>query len=193
MSGKSAKPGMFGRLFGNRADAPQPDTATERQSAETPVEAPPQPDDVNIADADSQAGKTSWFSRLKSGLSRSSSALSTGVAEVFTKRKLDAQTLEDLEDLLIQADLGVEVAMNITGKLGDGRFDKGIEPEAVRRFLAAEIEAVLEPVAKPLMVDAAAAEAADLAQQTQEILASPSSAGVKSANSNSSQSDSSAK
>ncbi|QFT29381.1 Signal recognition particle receptor FtsY [Labrenzia sp. THAF82] len=98
----------------------------------------------------SEEPKLSWFQRLKSGLSRSSSSLTEGIASIFTKRKLDASMLEELEDILIQADLGVDTAMAITDRLSDGRYNKEISPEEVRAILSEEVEKVLEPVAKPL-------------------------------------------
>jgi fused signal recognition particle receptor len=91
-----------------------------------------------------------WFERLKAGMEKSSSRLSDGITGLFAKRKLDVATLSDLEDLLIQADLGVETAARITAQLAKGRFDKGISPDTVREVLAAEVERVLAPVAKPL-------------------------------------------
>ncbi len=94
--------------------------------------------------------KLSWFQRLKAGLSRSSNALTEGISSIFTKRKLDADTLEELEDILIQADLGIETAIAITDRVSDGRYDKEVSGEEVRAILADEIENVLEPVAKPL-------------------------------------------
>ncbi len=94
--------------------------------------------------------KKSWFQRLKAGLSRSSSALTEGISSIFNKRKLDADTLEELEDILIQADLGIDTAIAITDRVSDGRYDKEISGEEVRSILAEEIENVLEPVAKPL-------------------------------------------
>lgn len=94
--------------------------------------------------------KRSWFQKLKQGLSRSSSALTDGISSIFTKRKLDATMLEELEDILIQADLGVDTAMAITERLSEGRYDKEIEPEEVRAILSEEVEKVLEPVARPL-------------------------------------------
>jgi len=96
------------------------------------------------------APKLSWFQRLKNGLSRSSSALTDGISSIFTKRKLDAEMLEELEDILIQADLGVDTAMAITERLSDGRYDKEISPEEVREILSEEVEKVLAPVAQPL-------------------------------------------
>jgi fused signal recognition particle receptor len=97
--------------------------------------------------------KQTWFQRLKQGLSRSSASLTEGISSIFTKRKLDASMLEELEDILIQADLGVDTAMAITERLSDGRYDKEISPEEVRSILSEEVEKVLEPVARPLDLD----------------------------------------
>jgi fused signal recognition particle receptor len=98
--------------------------------------------------------KTSWWTRLSGGLKRTSASLGGAIADLVTKRKLDAATLEELEHELIRADLGVGFADRIASVLGDGRFEKGILPEEVRALLAAEIEKVLAPVAKPLEVTA---------------------------------------
>ncbi|GAB4064856.1 signal recognition particle-docking protein FtsY [Ancylobacter sonchi] len=91
-----------------------------------------------------------FWKRLTQGLTRTASNLSTGITDLFTKRKLDADTLEDLEDVLIRADLGVETSARIAEVVGKGRYDKQIEPEEVRGLVAAEIEKVLAPVARPL-------------------------------------------
>ena len=99
------------------------------------------------------APKLSWYQRLKSGLAKTSSQLTRGIADVFSKRKLDAATLEDLEDLLIQADLGIETSAKIAARLKAERYEKSITPEEVREVLASEIAKVLAPVAKPLLVD----------------------------------------
>ncbi|MEM9631932.1 MAG: signal recognition particle-docking protein FtsY [Pseudomonadota bacterium] len=101
----------------------------------------------------SEEPKASWFQRLKKGLSRSSASLTEGITSIFTKRKLDASMLEELEDILIQADLGVDTAMAITDRLSDGRYNKEISPEEVREILSEEVEKVLEPVAQPLDLD----------------------------------------
>ena len=63
---------------------------------------------------------------------RTSANISEGVTGLFTKRKLDAATLDDLEDVLIQADLGVETASRITQAIGEGRYDKEIAPEKLK-------------------------------------------------------------
>lgn len=98
--------------------------------------------------------KRSWWRRLRDGLSRTSSALTTGISDLFTKRKLDAGTLEDLEDILIQADLGLATSARIAKAVGEGRYDKQIEPDEVKAILAREVEAILTPVAIPLAIDA---------------------------------------
>jgi len=99
------------------------------------------------------APKLSWFQRLRAGLARTSSQLTGQITALFTKRKLDDDTLEELEDLLIQADLGVETAMRITGALSSERYGKDVTGEDVSRIMAAEIGKVLSPVAKPLQLD----------------------------------------
>ncbi|PWV98297.1 signal recognition particle-docking protein FtsY [Hoeflea marina] len=102
------------------------------------------------AEPQTQAG---WWQKLRQGLSRSSSQLTGQVTSIFTKRKLDDDTLQDLEDVLIQADLGVETAMRITGALSASRYGRDISAAEVNRVMAAEIEKVLSPVAKPLQLD----------------------------------------
>jgi fused signal recognition particle receptor len=96
--------------------------------------------------------KPSWFQRLRQGLSKTSTQLAQNISGIFTKRKLDADTLQELEDLLIQADLGVDTAARITAALAKGRHDKEITTEEVRTVLATEVERVLAPVARPLQI-----------------------------------------
>ena len=97
--------------------------------------------------------QTGWFGRLKSGLSRSSSKLTGGIAAIFKSRKLDAAALEELEDLLITADLGVATAALLTANLARDRFDKDVGDDEVRTALAANIAELLSPVARPLVID----------------------------------------
>jgi fused signal recognition particle receptor len=100
-----------------------------------------------------EAEPKGWFARLASGLKRSSDQLTGSITSVFTKRKLDNATLEELEDVLIQADLGIETATAITDTLRRDRFDRDVSGEDVRAVLAAEVEKVLGPVALPLEID----------------------------------------
>lgn len=90
-----------------------------------------------------------FFSRLKQGLSRSSARLNA----VFVKRQLDDETLEELEDELIAADLGPAVAGRIIEQFREKSFGENITPEEIRQTLATEISRVLEPVAQPFTLD----------------------------------------
>lgn len=96
--------------------------------------------------------KKGWLSRLTGGLKRSSNAITQGVVALVTKKKLDAEALEDLEDILIQADLGVTTSMAITGRLEDERFGKEVSEDEIKQVLADEVAKVLKPVAIPLRV-----------------------------------------
>jgi fused signal recognition particle receptor len=155
------KQSFFDRLFRPGADpaAASPDDLEQLPTESVVVpppsvpveavpEAPPQPE--------SPSAKTSasWWNRLRSGLARSSQSLTAGVTDLFTKEKLDRATLDELEELLIKADLGVETAARITDALARERLDKAIRPDEVRAVLAAEVDKVLAPVAKPLEIDA---------------------------------------
>ena len=96
--------------------------------------------------------KKGWLQRLRSGLSRSSTALTENISGIFTKRKLDDDTLEELEDALIMADLGVETAARMARRIAEDRFGKDVTDEEIRTALAAEIASILEPVAEALPV-----------------------------------------
>lgn len=127
-----------------------------RAEADTPEVAPAIVPVVSQASPPAQPQeKKSWFSRLKSGLSKSSTKLADGITGIFTKRKLDDEAIEELEDLLIQSDLGVTMAMRITDRLASTRYDKEISDQEVKAVLAEEVEAILAPVAKPLTLSGA--------------------------------------
>jgi fused signal recognition particle receptor len=127
--------GALGRLWGGK-DAGEP-AAIADTASDIPAAAP---------------AKAGWFSRLKQGLGKSSTKLSDGITGIFTKKKLEATTLDDLEDLLIEADLGIGTAENIIATLRKGRYDKDISADDVRSVLKTEVARVLAPVAKPLVV-----------------------------------------
>jgi fused signal recognition particle receptor len=99
-------------------------------------------------------GPRSWWQRLTGGLKRTSSSLGTALTDLVSKRKLDAAMLEDIEEALIRADLGVETAARIGAALGEGRYDKTISADEVKSVLASEVEKILSPVAKPLALGA---------------------------------------
>lgn len=98
--------------------------------------------------------KQSWWRRLSSGLKRTSSSLGTAVADLVTKRKLDRAMLEDIEDVLLRADLGSDVAARIADAVGKGRYDKAVSADEVKAVVADEVEKVLAPVAQQLVIDA---------------------------------------
>jgi fused signal recognition particle receptor len=108
-----------------------------------------------MSDSTDDKPKMSWWRRLSSGLKRTSSSLGTAVADLVTKRKLDRAMLEDIEDVLLRADLGTEVAARVAEAVGAGRYDKAISADEVKAVVATEVEKVLAPVAKPLVIDAA--------------------------------------
>lgn len=100
-----------------------------------------------------EENKGGWFGRLKAGLHRSSEKISTGITDLFTKRKLDAEALQDLKDILIQGDLGVSTATRLTSLLAKTRFDQEISSEEIKIALAEEVATILAPVAQPLVID----------------------------------------
>ena len=99
----------------------------------------------------SDAEKPGWFGRLTAGLSRSANALGDGVGRLLGGGKLDAATLESLQDLLIAADLGVGVAARLTADLAAARLGKDVTPEQVRGVLADGIAEILGPAEQPLV------------------------------------------
>src|SRR5918995_6950293 len=108
-----------------------------------------------MSDSIQDKPKQSWWRRLSDGLKRTSSSLGTAVADLVTKRKLDQAMVEDIEDVLLRADLGTEVAARIAAAVGEGRYDKAISADEVKTVVATEVEKVLASVAKPLAIDGA--------------------------------------
>jgi len=96
-----------------------------------------------------------FFNRLKEGLARSTSRITETLTTVFKKRRLDDEALEELEELLISADLGVDAAARVIAAFRRSRFGKEVTDEEIKQALAEEIAAILAPVAKPLVLDPA--------------------------------------
>lgn len=97
-----------------------------------------------------EGARRGWFGRLKDGLKKSAGQLTGNISSLFTQRKLDDAALEDLEDILIRADLGVTTAAKITQAIAADRYDKEITDQELREALATEVTGLLEPVAHPL-------------------------------------------
>jgi fused signal recognition particle receptor len=99
--------------------------------------------------------KDKWWHRLSGGLKRTSSALGGAISDLVSKRKLDAATIADIEDVLIRSDLGLDTAERIAAALRDGRYAAGISDDELKAVVAAEVEKTLTPVAQPLLIDPA--------------------------------------
>jgi len=106
-------------------------------------------------DSATQTEKPGWWQRLTGGLKRSSAALGGALSDLVTKRKLDAETIADIEDVLIRADLGLETSGRIADALRETRHDAEISADEIKAVVAAEVEQVLVPVAQPLVIDPA--------------------------------------
>jgi fused signal recognition particle receptor len=102
--------------------------------------------------SDSVDTKPSWWQRLSGGLKHTSASIGGAIADVVVKRRLDQAMLDEIEEVLIRADLGVDSAAKIAAAVGEGRYDKAISPDEVKAVVAAEVEKVLAPVAKPLAI-----------------------------------------
>jgi fused signal recognition particle receptor len=140
-------PGTREKGAPNEPDLPSPVTEPEK----------PKDDKPSKASAESApAPRRSWFTQLRSGLARTSTALSDNLTSVLNRRKLDAETLDELEDALIKADLGVAMAARIRSALASTRHDRALSPLHLREVLAAEVAKVLSPVAQPFVLDKSA-------------------------------------
>jgi fused signal recognition particle receptor len=165
------KKGWFARFRRGTPASELPQSAEPPQSAESEVEkeaeapvspAPSEsvsetPDSPARADLEreEEVEKKGWLSRLRAGLSKSTRRVTESITGLFTKKKLDQATLNELEDALIQADLGVSVAARLVEKLGKERFGKEVTDEEVRSAFADDIAEILAPVAVQLAIDKA--------------------------------------
>ena len=96
---------------------------------------------------------TSFLQKLGFGLKKSSAKLTGGISSIFTKRRVDAQTLDELEELLISSDIGVRASAKIIGSFAKRRLNKDAGDTEIKNELAADIEAILQPCEQPLAID----------------------------------------
>ena len=129
--------------------APPPVVIATPEPEPVPVAPPPRAVEPEPLPEPAAATRKGWLSRLQEGLSKSSKSITGSITAIFTKRKLDKDTLQDLEDVLLQADLGLPMAERIVKAVATGRYDKEIDPEEVKRILASEVSKVLKPVEVP--------------------------------------------
>ena len=126
-----------------------PDEPAPAPTAPAPV-APPAPEPELAPEAPTPGG---FFARLKAGLSRSTARLTENITSLFRKRRLDDEALEELEETLITADLGLPAAQRIVAGFRRTRFGKEVGEDEVKAALAEEIASILAPVAQPLRPD----------------------------------------
>jgi fused signal recognition particle receptor len=129
------------------------ETAEAEAEAEKAKEDDTQANNLTTDDNTPAPKKKSWLVRLKEGLLRTSSKLTQGIADLFASRRIDDEALEELEDLLIMSDLGVETATHLSETLRSKKFGKDVTAEEVKAVLAEEVENILTPVAQPLLID----------------------------------------
>lgn len=94
-----------------------------------------------------------WFERIKQGLSRTAAPIVQGIGGLLTKKRLDAQTVQEIEDLLITADVGAKTAHELAQALAKEKFDKDVDEHEVRSFFAGRITEMLAPYAGKLEID----------------------------------------
>lgn len=97
----------------------------------------------------------SFFQKLGLGLKKTSAKLTGGISDIFTKKKIDAQTLEELEELLISSDLGVKTTGRIIESFAKIRMNKEITEDEIKQALASEIEKILQPLEAEFVVESA--------------------------------------
>ncbi len=138
---------------GKVPEASAKDDAAKTGTGKTPAEAGEDAAAAEERDTVDDKPRKSWLARLREGLAKSSSALSGGIAGIFARRRLDEDTLQELEDILIQADLGIDMAERVIERLRRERFERTVSPEEIKTVLAEEIASVLKPVERPFEID----------------------------------------
>lgn len=111
-------------------------------------------DEVVQLEEVTDAATPSLLHRLKQGLSKTSHQLSEGITSIFHQKRLDAAMVEELEEVLIMADMGVAAAARITSEFAKDRYDKQIEAEEVKALLAGHIARILQPVEREITLTA---------------------------------------
>jgi len=99
---------------------------------------------------DSGDSQATWSDRLLGGFRRTSERLGENLAGIVSATRLTDAQLDEVEDALILSDLGPRAAARIRQRLAAERFERGADERSIREAVAAEIAAILRPVAKPL-------------------------------------------
>lgn len=104
--------------------------------------------------SETEGKKPGLFARLKAGLTRSAQTLTQGITRVFTRKRLDQAALDELEELLIGADMGAKVAADVVAEIKRTKFNADVTEEEIRGSLAEEVSKILRRVSKPLTIRA---------------------------------------
>ena len=102
--------------------------------------------------AEGEGKKPGLFARLKAGLTRSAQTLTQGITRVFTRKRLDQAALDELEELLIGADMGAKVAADVVAEIKRTKFNADVTEEEIKGSLAEEVSKILRRVSKPLVI-----------------------------------------
>jgi fused signal recognition particle receptor len=102
--------------------------------------------------SEAEGKKQGFFARLKAGLARSTQTLTQGITRALTRKRLDQAALDDLEELLIGADMGANVAADVVAEIKRTKFNADVTEEEVRGALAEEVSKILRRVSKPLTI-----------------------------------------
>jgi fused signal recognition particle receptor len=106
-------------------------------------------------DSTTESEKKGWFGRLAGGLKRTSTQLGSAIADLVTKGPMDPAKLDMIQDALVRADLGYDLAYRVTEVISRGAYSQGITPDEIKSIVAAEVVKILRPVAKPLVIEGA--------------------------------------
>lgn len=133
----------------NRLNKSEEKIIDELEVVPTPEHLPSEDiaEEKDLSDHTQEGG---WLSRLTRGLSKSSNRISKSIGDAFTKRKLDQDALDELEDILIMADIGPKTAAKLVGDFSKEKFDKEVDSREVQKALADSIADILKPIAQPL-------------------------------------------
>ncbi|NTV11066.1 MAG: signal recognition particle-docking protein FtsY, partial [Zoogloea sp.] len=144
---------MFG--FFKKSEKPAPAADQSAQPAQQPAaEAPPQPPVQTVPAAPAPEKKLSWAERLKAGLARTRQQLGGGLANLFSRRKIDEDLLEELESTLLMADCGVDATQHLLTELRTRwKRDKLETADQLQSTLAEALYAILAPLEKPLVTE----------------------------------------
>jgi fused signal recognition particle receptor len=105
-----------------------------------------------VTPGDQATDQGGWFKRLAGGLKRTSSALGSALTDLVSKGPLDPARIEEIEEALIRADLGLDVAAQVADIIAQGWYNQNITPDQLKGVIATEVAKILEPVAKPLRI-----------------------------------------